>query len=134
MRCTISLKAGKKTKEPAKIVAAVPPVRRHDYLLHFGEFPIEDFACCVDILEVMAESPLKTEFEFYVAHQGELSEKYRGQFVVIKGSEVMGAYPSALEAIRETSKVHAPGTFFVQKCEPGRKNYTQSFHSRVAFA
>jgi hypothetical protein len=82
----------------------------------------------------MADSPLKTEFDFYVAHQQELAEKYRGQYVAIKGQAVLGTFANALEAVREVSKSHEPGTFLVQKCEPGTKNYTQSFHSRVVFA
>jgi hypothetical protein len=46
---------------------------------------------------------------------------------------VVGAYESELEAIKETSKKYKPGTFLVQKCEPGNSSYTQTYHSRVAF-
>jgi hypothetical protein len=81
----------------------------------------------------MPEPVLKPEFEYYLAHQPDLIAKYRGQFVVIKGGAVLGAYPTELGAIRETSKTHQLGTFLVQKCEPGEENYTRSFHSRVAF-
>jgi len=34
----------------------------------------------------------------------------------------------------ETSKKFELGTFLVQKVEPGTESYTQTFHSRVAFA
>lgn len=81
----------------------------------------------------MPDPVLKPEFEYYLAHQKELIAKYPGQYVAIKGREVLGAYPTELGAIRETSKTHQLGTFLVQKCEPGDENYTRSFHSRVAF-
>ncbi len=79
-------------------------------------------------------TPLKTEFEYYVSHQNELVAKYRGLFVAIRGNEVLGAFNSELEAVRELSKKYPAGTFMVQKAEPGKDNYTQSFHSQVTFA
>ena len=79
-------------------------------------------------------APLQKEFEYYLAHQGELVEKYRGKFVVIKGDQVLGAYADELEAIQKTSQTHELGTFFVQRCEPGAENYTATYHSRVVFA
>lgn len=80
------------------------------------------------------EKALEKEFQYYIDHQDELVEKYGGKFVVIKGDEVLGAYDSEIEAIEETTKEHELGTFLVQKCEAGEENYTQTYHSRVAFA
>lgn len=77
---------------------------------------------------------LEKEFKYYLAHQDELVAKYNGRFIVIKGEAVVGDYPTELDAIRETQKSHALGTFLVQKCEPGNQGYTQTFHSRVVFA
>ena len=74
------------------------------------------------------------EFEYYLEHQDELVEKYRGKFIVIKGTSVIGQYDSDIEAVEETSKQHELGTFLVQKCEPGSESYTYTFHSRVAIA
>ncbi len=76
---------------------------------------------------------LKKEFEYYLAHQDELVEKYNGRFVVIKDEAIIGVYDSELEAIDTMAKEHEVGTFLVQKCEPGSDSYTQTFHSRVAF-
>lgn len=76
---------------------------------------------------------LEKEFNYYLEHQDELVEKYKGKFVVIKNQQVIAAYESELDAIQETSKQHELGTFLVQKCEPGRESYTQMYHSRVAF-
>lgn len=74
---------------------------------------------------------LKKEFDWYLAHQGELVEKYNSKFVVIKDQKVIGVYNEQLEAVQETSKEYEPGTFLVQKCEPGTESYTVVFHSRV---
>jgi hypothetical protein len=77
--------------------------------------------------------PLEKEFNYYLEHQDELVEKYNGKFVVIKDSQVLGAYKSQIEAIKKTAEKHELGTFLVKKCEPGKSAYTQMYHSRVAF-
>ena len=77
---------------------------------------------------------LEKEFRYYLEHQDELVKKYNGKFIVIKNREVIGAFDSELEAIDKTAEKHELGTFLVQKCEPGRESYTQTYHSRVTFA
>lgn len=83
----------------------------------------------------MTESPLKKEFDYYLAHQAELVEKYNGKFVVIKDGQVIGAYDKELTAIAEAQKLgHKAGTFLVQFVSPGDTAYKQTFHSRVVFS
>lgn len=77
---------------------------------------------------------LNEEFQYFLDHQDELVRQYRGKFVVIKGSAVIGVFDSELEAIERTSQEQELGTFLVQKCEPGSEGYSQTYHSRVAFA
>lgn len=79
-------------------------------------------------------SPLKDEFEWYLAHQQELVTKHNGKFVAIKGGQVLGVYDDQFTAVVETEKKHQLGTFLVQKVEPGNAAYTQTFHSRVVFS
>jgi hypothetical protein len=79
-------------------------------------------------------NPLEKEFKFFLERHSDLVKKYNGRFVVIKGGQVIGDYANETDAIRETIKDHELGTFLVQKCEPGSESYTQTFHSRVAFA
>ncbi len=76
---------------------------------------------------------LEKEFDFFVNNQKELVEKYRGKYIVIKGKKVLGEYSSLSEAVEETSKREQLGTFLVQKCEPTKKAYTQTYHSRVSY-
>ena len=77
---------------------------------------------------------LKAEFEFYLAHQDEMVEKYNGKYIVIKDRRVLGSYDDELTAVRETQKSYELGTFLVQKVSPGTEDYTQTFHSRVVFS
>jgi hypothetical protein len=76
---------------------------------------------------------LEKEFQYYLDNQAEFVKKYKGKFIVIKNSKVLGAFDTEIEAIEKTSKEHALGTFLVQKCEAGSENYTQTYHSRVVF-
>jgi hypothetical protein len=84
--------------------------------------------------EGMARVKLAREFEYFLAHRADLVARYSGRVVVIKGEDVLGAYANESEAVRETQKHHAIGTFLVQRCTPGDEAYTQTFHSsRVTF-
>ena len=80
------------------------------------------------------KTKLEKEFKYYLDHQNELVKQYNGRILVIKGKEVIGDYGSEEQAIIETLKDHEIGTFLVQKCEPGSDSYSQTYHSRVAFA
>ena len=76
-------------------------------------------------------SELEKEFTYYLKNKNELVKKYKGKIIVIKDNEVLGAFSSEIEAINKTMEKHELGTFLVQKCEPGRASYTQTYHSRV---
>jgi hypothetical protein len=82
----------------------------------------------------MGVSPrLENEFKFYLENQSELVKKYNGKYIVIKNSEIIGVFDSEIDAVEKTSEHHELGTFLVQKCEPGKESYTQTYHSRVFF-
>lgn len=76
---------------------------------------------------------LEKEFQYYLDHQKELVDKYSGKILVIVGEEVVGVYEDQAKAYLETIQTHKPGTFLIQRCSPGDKDYTQTFHSRVSF-
>lgn len=77
---------------------------------------------------------LKKEFEYYLANQSELVKTYNGKYLVIKDQKVVGAFDDQEEAYSSASKDYEVGTFLIQLCTPGEEAYTQTFHSRVAFA
>ena len=81
----------------------------------------------------MTDGNLKRDLEFFIEHQNELVQKYRGKFLVIKDQNVEGAYNSEIEAYREGQKTYKLGTFSIQPCFPGPEAYTQVFHSRGLF-
>jgi hypothetical protein len=83
-------------------------------------------------METVMAKPLEAEFDYYLRHQEDLVKRFNGKFIVIKDQKVVGSYDTEAEAIKEASKQHELGTFLVQKCEPGKDSYTQTFHSRVA--
>jgi hypothetical protein len=74
---------------------------------------------------------LDQELDYFKEHQDELVEEHEGEFLVIKGEEVIGVYDTELDAYEEASKDHEPGTFLIQQALPGDDAYTQTFHSRV---
>ena len=76
---------------------------------------------------------LEKEFKYYIDNQKELVKKYDGRYIVIKDKEVVGDYGSEAEAYDESVKEYELGTFLIQFCSPGKKDYTQTFHSRVVF-
>ncbi len=84
-------------------------------------------------MAVVAHSPLEKEFRYFLAHLPELLAEYEGKVVVIKDEAVRGAFDDELKAIDEMKKVYEPGTFLVQRVEPGEEHYTQTFHSRAGF-
>ena len=73
---------------------------------------------------------LDKEFDYYLGHQDALVAEYNGKVIVIKDCTVMGVYDSLIEAVTETQKAHALGTFLVQAVSPGPDAYTRR-HSRV---
>lgn len=67
---------------------------------------------------------LHQEFEYYIQHQDDFVRQYNGKVVALKDQAVVGVYESEWEAVRETAKHHAPGTFVVQRVSPGPDAYT----------
>ncbi len=76
---------------------------------------------------------LSKEFNFYLANQEAMVEKYDGKYIVIHDGNVVGVYDDDLTAVMETQKSLQIGTFLVQKVSEGDTDYTQTFHSRVVF-
>lgn len=79
-------------------------------------------------------SPLQKEFNYYLEHQNELVEQFDGKYIVIKNCTVIGDYDDELTAIDATKLEHELGTFLIQLVSQGTKDYSATFHSRVAFS
>ncbi|MDR0835141.1 MAG: DUF5678 domain-containing protein, partial [Tannerella sp.] len=64
----------------------------------------------------------------------ELLKKYNNRYIAIVGDKVIGDYDDYAQALSASLPKYEMGTFLVQKCSPGDKDYTLTFHSRVSFA
>lgn len=81
----------------------------------------------------MEENVLKKDFEYYLKNQDKLVEEFNGTVLIIKNCQVIGNYDTEIEALKAMKGLHELGTYLIQKCSPGDKDYTMKFHSRVYF-
>ena len=72
-------------------------------------------------------------FEYYTANQSEIVKNHLGEFVVIKGSSVLGYYREESAAF-ESMKGNELGTFIVKKCQEPGTDVVTYYNNRVAFA
>ena len=76
------------------------------------------FQLCAEFMTVQdGPHPLEKELAYYLDHQKELVDQYKGKYIVIKNQMVIGVYDSELEAETITLRDHKPDTFLIQKCE-----------------
>lgn len=90
---------------------------------------LQDLGLC--LIKRWGINMLEKEYEYFQKNKKELKEKFLGKFIVIKNEEVIGAYSSAAEALKETSKKYAVGSFLIQQVVENDADYIQRFHSRV---
>ncbi|HEV7889007.1 MAG TPA: hypothetical protein VGP08_00140 [Pyrinomonadaceae bacterium] len=76
----------------------------------------------------------KENLDYFIANQPELVNRYDGKVLVIKNSEVVGAYNTPLEAYQEALKRFELGTFSIQPCKPGVEAYTVTISTQEIFA
>lgn len=77
-------------------------------------------------------SDVRTQFDYYLAHQDQLVAKYNGRFVVIVNEKVVGDFESEKDAYAFATKTYEPGKFLIQRVSPGNQDYSQTFHSRAS--
>ena len=78
---------------------------------------------------------LNKEFRYYLDNQDEFVKMYNGKYLVIKDDAVVETFDTEDDAYFASIKKYEPGTFMIQKCSPGDKDYTQQFHNNnVIFA
>jgi hypothetical protein len=77
---------------------------------------------------------LKKDFDFFISNHSDMVKKYLGRVVVIADEKVYGDFSTELDALTAVRGKLAPGSFLVQRVKDAPDEYTQTFHSRVAFA
>jgi hypothetical protein len=72
---------------------------------------------------------LEKEFKYYFDNQEELVKKYNNKVLVIRDDKIVGTYKTGEEAYFDAVEKFELGTFLIQKCSPGNKDYTLTFYS-----
>lgn len=124
----LSLKASVASDVCARTIALKPIAR---LILRFSHMIIH--TTTTPKVNAMS-TPLAKEFQFYLENQEALVGQYNGKVIVIVGTEIVGVYDDEMTAVNQSKKKHPLGSFLVQAVAPGKGSYTQTFHSRVAFA
>ena len=76
----------------------------------------------------------KTNYQYFLDNKKELVKKYAGLYIVIVNCEVVGSYADDKVAYDEAVEKYGLGNFLIQLCTENEEEYTQTYHSRVAFA
>lgn len=76
---------------------------------------------------------LETELRHFIQNQPDLVARYQGKVLAIRGDEVVGVFPTALEAYLRMKERFALGTFLLQPCVPGPDAYTVTISSAELF-
>ena len=63
-------------------------------------------------------------FQWYLANQEQLIQKYNGKYIVIKDNSVVDDYTDENEAYLISEKKYGLGNFIIQLCTPGDDAYT----------
>jgi hypothetical protein len=71
--------------------------------------------------ETYMARPLAQELYLYQKHFEEWREQHLGHFVLIKGSDVLGFYPSLDEAFRAGSAKYGLEDFFIHQIVPDQQ-------------
>ena len=74
---------------------------------------------------------LEKEYKYYQSNKNSIKKKYKNQFVVINDSEIIGAYSSREEALKESVKEYKLGEFLIQEVSNKKDEQIQRFYSRV---
>lgn len=70
---------------------------------------------------------VKAQFDHYLAHQEEFVALYNGKHLVFSEMAVKGAFETWEESCSFAEANFERGTFMLQKCSPGKKDYTVRF-------
>ena len=60
---------------------------------------------------------LSREYDYYQRERKKIFANFAGRYIVIVGEEIIGDYPTQLEAIETTRKTHRLGDFMVKFVE-----------------
>ncbi len=62
------------------------------------------------------EDNRKRDFDFFLENYQDFYNEYGHKFLAIKNQEVLGAYDSVSDAVKDLSDNHEYGTYIIQEC------------------
>ncbi len=74
---------------------------------------------------------LEKEYKYFLENKDSLLKEYRNMFIVIKDDKVVGSYTTQDEALSESSRKYALGTFLIQKISDKPEDVSQRFFSAM---
>lgn len=75
------------------------------------------------------KTPLKKEYAHYQTIREDLAKEHAGQYVAIKGTEILGFYRDYMEAARAVYPVHQQGSVFIQEIKSGKDAHIGIIHT-----
>jgi hypothetical protein len=72
-------------------------------------------------------------YDFFTENLDALFKRYGDAFVVIKNKEVIGSYPSFMDAFTATLRTEKLGTFIIQQCADDPEKLVLHFQDNVGF-
>lgn len=74
-------------------------------------------------------TPLLDELEHYETVREELAKEHAGQYVAIKGKEILGFYRDYMAAARALYSEHEQGSVFIQEIRSGKDAHLGIIHT-----
>ena len=74
------------------------------------------------------ELALKGQYDYYVAHENELLQQYRGMHLVISDGFQIFSFANPKEAYKFGVSNFGAGRFLLHKCEPGSLNVVHTIN------
>lgn len=72
------------------------------------------------------------EFQYFIDNQTELVRQFNDKTLVLRNEEIVGVYDTPFEAYLDAISKFEPGSFMIQKCEPGEDAYTATLSPALA--
>lgn len=65
----------------------------------------------------------KNDFDFFIENYKDLYKQYGHKFLAIKDKNILGAYDSVPDAIKQLSEKYEIGTYIIQECTGDESAY-----------
>lgn len=74
-------------------------------------------------------APLMQEVEYYKTVREDLAKEQAGEFVAIKGRQILGIYFDYMQAARALYPQHKQGSVFIQQIKSGKDGHVGIIHT-----